>query len=307
MRLLALLLLVPGLAAAPAAAQVVTAADGTRSLTTEVWIPATPAQVWEAVTTAEGWKRWAVPLAWQIAPDLIETSYEPGATPGGVNNIQHRLLERVPNTRLVFRTVKTPAGFPHADVLATMKSTMELTPENGGTRLRLTGSGYPVGAAGDALLGFFEKGNQQTLDSLAARFGLAPLDFLAGHCWKGVLPTGDDNIHCFTREGATIRDRHEVLKAGKKVYGGDTIYAWDGTARTIRFAYTGMGGTDGKGTAWLDGEELDFGTTEYASGGGKIAISTRWVRVAPNAYEARDVSPGNARFTHTVRYTRVEN
>lgn len=305
MRLLALLLLLPGLAATPAAAQIVTAADGTRSLTTEVWVPATPAQVWDAVTTAEGWKRWAVPLAWQIEPDLIETSYEPGATPGGANTIQHRLLERVPNSRLVFRTVKTPANFPLADALASMKSTMELIPENGGTRVRLTGSFYPAGPAGDQLLAFFEDGNQQTLDSLAARFGLAPLDFLAGHCWKGVLPTGEDNIHCFTREGATIRDRHEVLKDGQKVYGGDTLYAWDGTARTIRFTYAGMGGTGGKGSARADGQDLDFGSTDYASGGGKITIATRWVRVAPDAYEARDTST-EARFTYTVRYTRVD-
>lgn len=301
-----ILLLLAALAiATPVAAQTVTEADGTRSLTTEVWVPAAPDAVWQAVATAEGWKSWAVPIAWQIAPDLLETSYDPAAGPGGANNIQHRLLERIPGRRIVFRTVKTPAGFPHADTLAGMKSTLELIPDGAGTRIRLTGSGYPAGPAGDELLGFFEKGNRITLDRLAARFGLAPLDFLAGHCWKGTLPTGDANIHCFDRVDGTIRDRHEVLKDGKKVYGGETIYAWDGETRIVRFVYTGMGGSGGKGTARPDGADLDFGTNDYASGSGTITIASRWVRVAPNAYEARDTST-DARFSHNVKYTRVD-
>lgn len=303
--ILLLLALLAPLAPVQAQERTVTEADGTRTMSVEAWVPAIPEVLWPRVTTAEGWKSWAVPSAWRTG-DVLETSYQPAAKQGDPANIQQRIVAALPGRLLVFRNIRTPPGFPHAKAFAGVTQFLELIPEAGGTRVRLTGTGYPAGAEGDALLGFFRTGNQQTLDMLAARVGLAPLDFLAGHCWKGTLPTGDINIHCFTREAATIRDRHEVLRDGKKVYGGDTIYAWDGTARTIQFAYTGMGGTDGKGTAKLDGEELDFGTTEYASGGGKIVISTRWVRVAPNAYESRDVSPGNARFTHTVKYTRVD-
>lgn len=301
-----ILLLLAALAVtAPARAQdeVVTEADGSRTLTVEIWVPAPNDAVWHAVSTAEGWKSWAVPNAWMTG-DLMETSYAPGAKQGDPANIQHRFSTLTPGRLLGFRTIRTPPGFPHADILASLKSTLELVPDGTGTRVRLTTKGYPAGPAGDELLGFFKTGNRTTLDWLAARFGLAPLDFLAGHCWKGTLPTGDTNIHCFTRAQGTILDRHEVLKDGKKVYGGETIYAWDGEARTIRFDYTGMGGTGGKGVVRRDGEDLDFGSTDYASGSGTVTVATRWVRVAPNAYEARDVS-ADARFSHTVRYTRV--
>lgn len=305
MRYILLLLAMLTPLVAQAQDRTVTEADGTRTLVVEVWVPAAPDAVWQAIATAEGWKNWAVPKAWMTG-DLLETSYAPGAKPGDPANIQQRILAVLPGRLLAFRTVRTPPGFPHAEAYRGVTSFFELIPEGAGTRVRLSSANYPAGPAGTELLGFFGKGNRMTLDKLAARFGLAPLDFLAGHCWKGTLPTRDANIHCFERIDATIRDRHEVLRDGKKVYGGDTIYAWDGDTRTIRFAYTGMGGTGGKGTARLDGEDLDFGTSEYTSGSGKISIGTRWVRVAPNAYEARDVSPGNAKFTHTVRYTRID-
>ena len=292
--------------AAPAHAQdrTVTEANGTRTLITEVWVPAAPDAVWPAVSTPEGWKSWAVPNAW-LTGDLLETSYNVAGKQGDPANIQQRFLQTVPGKLLVFRTVRTPPGFPHAEAFMGVTQSLELIPEGAGTRVRLTGANYPAGAEGTELLGFFTQGNRVTLDRLAARFGLAPLDFLAGHCWKGTLPTGEPNIHCFDRVDGKIRDRHEVLRDGKKVYGGETLYVWDGEARTIRFTYVGMGGSGGSGTARPDGADLDFGTNEYASGSGKITISTRWIRVAPDAYEARDTST-DARFSHTVRYTRVD-
>lgn len=305
MRLIAAALVIAAIAA-PAAAQTITEADGTRTMATEAWVPATPALVWDAVTTAEGWKRWAVPAAWYVQPDLLETSYDPNAKPGGANNIQQRIVARLPGRLLVFRNAKTPPGFPHAAEFAGVTQFMELIPDGEGTRVRLTGSGYPAGAAGDTLLGFFVSGNQQTLDQLAARFGTAPLDFLAGHCWKGTLPTGDANIHCFDRSEGKIRDRHEVLREGKKVYGGETLYAWNPAERRIDYVYTGMGGGEMRGTARRDGEDLDFGTTDHvAKDGTRITITTRWIRVAPNVYEARDSSP-TPKFNHNIRYTRVD-
>ncbi len=240
-------------------------------------------------------------------PNLIETAYDPAARPGDANNIQQRFQQLIPGILLVFRTVKTPAGFPHAEAFKRVSHFFELVPEGAGTRVRLKGTGYPAGAEGDALLGFFRTGNRTSLDSLARALGLAPLDFLAGHCWKGTLPTGEANIHCFDRTQGMIRDRHEVLKEGRKVYGGETLYSWNADAGRIDYVYTGMGGGVMKGHARADGADLDFGTADHVAKDGKrITISTRWVRVAPNAYEARDQSPTDARFTHNVRYTRVD-
>jgi uncharacterized protein YndB with AHSA1/START domain len=306
MRLLAaaLALSIPAL---PVAAQTVTEADGTRTLAVDAWVPAAPAQLWQAVTTADGWKGWAAPAAWYVAPNLLETSYDPAAQPGGANNIQQRIVAALPGKLLVFRNVKAPAGFPHAAAFAQVTQFLELTPEGEGTRVRLAGAGYPAGAEGDALLAFFEPGNRQTLGALAQRFGRAPLDFLTGHCWQGTLPTGERNVHCFDLAKGQVRDRHEVLREGKKVYGGETLYAWDSAKRELGYVYTSETGGEMRGTVRADGEDLDFGTADHVAKDGKrITIATRWVRVAPDAYEARNRSDGDARFTYVVKYTRVD-
>lgn len=299
------------LAAAPtvqAQDSVRTEADGTRTLVTEIVAPASPARVWEAIATPEGWRQWAVPHAWNVAsdPDLLETAYAPDAKPGDPDNIRQRILAREPGRRLAFRTVKTPRGFPHAEAFMRVTSSFELIPEGTGTRIRLTGAGYPAGAEGDALLGFFEKGNRATLGKLAARLGLDPLDFLAGHCWQGTLPTGEANKHCFTREDDGIRDRHVVLREGKTVYSGETLYVWDAGAQAIRFTYSSGGKQVGQGSVKAIPGGLDFGTSEYGSGDKKFTISTRWLRVGENAYDAADSAPAAPAFDHTVRYTRAD-
>lgn len=300
--LLALLSLAP-----PAFAQdrVVTEADGTRTLVTEVWVPAAPDAVWPLVGTADGWKDWAAPHVWANG-NVFETSYKADARQGDPANIQHRIVIAQSSRQLSFRTLRTPPDFPYGEAFLRVTNSIDLIPESGGTRIRLTGAGFPAGTAGDALLTFFRGGNRVTLDKLAARAALTPLDFLAGHCWRGTLPNGDLNMHCFTRADGVVQDMHEVLRGGAKVYGGDTVYRWDGGARVLRFTYLGMDGSGGSGTVRPDGADLDFGTSEYTSGSGKVAISTRWVRLAPNAYEARDTSPTNAKFNRTTKYTRVD-
>jgi len=301
MRLIALALVL----AAPAAnAQtIVTEADGTRTLTVETLVAAPPAAVWQEISTAEGWMRWAVPKAW-LAGDVLETAYDPAAQPGAAGNIEQRFLERVPGRSLVFRTIKTPAGFPHAEAFMQVTSRIALIPEGKGTRVRLTGAHYPAGAAGDELLGFFKTGNQQTLDHLAARFTLAPLDFLAGHCWRGTLPNGDVDTHCFKLGGGRLVDHHEVLRAGTKVYWGDTIYAPE--AGTIGWTYTDRSGGVMKGNVRQAPDGLDFGTADYiGTSGAKITIATRWVRIGDNAYEARSISALPAQ-NRTTRYTKTD-
>ena len=302
MRLIALALL---LAAPAAQAQTVTTeGDGSRTLTVEALVPAPPEAVWQSVSTAEGWKSWAVPVAW-LNGDLLETAYDPAATPGSPDTIQQRFVERVPGKSLVFRTVKVPAGFPHGEVFMGVTHFLLLLPEAGGTRVRLTDKGYPAAPAGDELLGFFRTGNQQTIDHLAARWGLAPLDFLAGHCWQGKLPNGDTDTHCFKAERGQVIDRHEVVRAGAKVYWGDTVYAWG--AGAIGFTYADMSGGQMKGRVRQAPDGLDFGTSDFVdTGGARTTIATRWVRVGDAAYEARDSSPTDAHFNRTTRYERVD-
>ncbi|MEI9853090.1 MAG: SRPBCC domain-containing protein [Sphingomonas sp.] len=180
MPLLPLLLLLSIAAALPAAAQEIRIErDGSRTLVHETLVPAAPAAVWEAIATAEGWRGWAAPLAWTAPedPDLLETSYDRAASPGDAGNIQQRMIARLPGRLLVFRTVRTPAGFPHAQAYRGVTSFFELSPEGAGTRVRLTGVNYPAGAEGDALLGFFVEGNRIALDQLRTRFLTGPIDW----------------------------------------------------------------------------------------------------------------------------------
>ena len=156
------------------------APDGTTSLIHEMTIAASPQAVWEAIATAEGWKSWAVPVAWvdPDEPDVIETSYNPAATPGAPDTIRQRFLARIPGRMLAFRTIKAPAGFTDFDQFRHMLSVFELEPRpDGGTRVRLTGVGYPDSEAGKRLLAFFREGNKASLEMLRGRFEKGPVNW----------------------------------------------------------------------------------------------------------------------------------
>lgn len=173
---------------APVRMEESTAADGTRSLSHELVVPASPADVYAALTTPEGWRSWAVPNAWAVPgePDLIETSYAPGARLGNPANIRQRILAGVANRLIVFRTVQFPPDFPDAEAFARTTAVFELEPSGSGTRVRLTGTGYPAGPAGERVLGFFREGNRVSLEQLRRRFVSGPIDWArtrqtAGH------------------------------------------------------------------------------------------------------------------------------
>jgi uncharacterized protein YndB with AHSA1/START domain len=141
----------------------------------EVIVPAQRADVWSAVSTAEGWRGWAATQAWVPAAEaqVIETSYDPKSRPGDPGNIKSLVVLKVPSRLLAFRTVKAPAGFKDVDVLSAITWVIELEPAAGGTRVRLTGSGYPRTAAGERILGFFMSHNPIALRALRDRFATA--------------------------------------------------------------------------------------------------------------------------------------
>lgn len=182
-RLIALLLLLIG---APAAAQEVSvtlsaAADGTRTMIHEVIVPGRRKEVWRAVSTTAGWRSWAVPLARDVpGTDRFETSYDPAAARGAPSVIEQQWVARNPLRRVSFRTTRTPAGFPHSEAYRRVVSAIELAPVGrNATRVRLVASGYPAGAAGDALIRFFREGNRATLRQLHTRFASGPIDWAA--------------------------------------------------------------------------------------------------------------------------------
>lgn len=150
-----------------------TAADGSRSIQLSTWLAAPPSEVFRTISTPEGWKTWAVPTAFGEVKvnGVLETSYNKDAKPGDATNIKQQFIELVPNKRVAFRTIQTPAGFPHPELYKQTTATMDLTPEANGTRLRFTHAGFGTGAAFDELHGFFVQGDRQTLEELEKLFG----------------------------------------------------------------------------------------------------------------------------------------
>lgn len=154
-------------------------ADRSRTLIHDALVNAPIAQIWEAISTPKGWMTWAVPVAWTSAadPDVLITSYDNTAKPGGPTTIEQRFVARIPGRLLVFRTIKAPAGFPHWETYRGVTSVFELETVGRQTRVRLTSLGYPDNDAGRALVGFFEKGNAETLVNLQRRFLSGPIDW----------------------------------------------------------------------------------------------------------------------------------
>lgn len=149
-----------------------TEADGWRAIQLSVWLPATPAEVYRALTTAEGWKSWAATSVFG-EPKLngtMETSYNPDAKAGDPANIIQQFLALVPNRLAVFRTVRTPPGFPNAELYMKTVTVLQLEPEAKGTRLLFTHQGFGKEPAFDQLYGFFHDGDKQTLEALQKVF-----------------------------------------------------------------------------------------------------------------------------------------
>lgn len=183
MRCLIALILIA--ASAPALAQearvtLETAPDGTRTLIHELIIPATTRAVWRALATAKGWQTWAAPVVRRLSHDRFETNYDPAAPLGAPSGIQQQWLRRDAPRSAAFRTVRTPDGFPHSGAYMRVVSTFVLSPVGArATRVRLTGTGYPAGVAGDALIGFFRTGNAIAFRQLFERFKSGPIDWKA--------------------------------------------------------------------------------------------------------------------------------
>ena len=169
----------PAAAAEPVRVTMHSEADTSHTMVHEALVDAPIADVWTAISTPQGWMGWAVPIAWisPADPDVLETSYDRNDAPGAAGTIQQRFIIRIPGRLLAFRTIKAPAGFPHWESYRGVTNVFELEAENGGTRVRLTSTGYPDDGAGRALLAFFEGGNARTLENLQHRFANGPVDW----------------------------------------------------------------------------------------------------------------------------------
>lgn len=121
---------------------------------------------------------------------------------------------------------------------------------------------------------------------------LAPLAFLAGHCWTSPFPDGKStDTHCFewVHGGQQLRDQHVVRGSdGKAQYQGETLYLWD--AGSSRIIYRYVDATGGHSDGYVDTSEsrLRFPEDRYVGPDGKgFWFVTEWRRVDPSTYEAK--------------------
>jgi hypothetical protein len=119
--------------------------------------------------------------------------------------------------------------------------------------------------------------------------GLVPMAFLAGHCWKGTFPDGQQtDEHCFAwlYDGKALRDTHVVRAPGRPDYVGETTYYWDSVARRVEFVYIENLGGISRGTMEPAAGALVFPATQYIGGGSAMTYRVRWTRQGDDAYEA---------------------
>jgi hypothetical protein len=118
---------------------------------------------------------------------------------------------------------------------------------------------------------------------------LKPLAFLAGHCWKGTFPDGQQtDEHCFAwlYDGKALRDTHVARGPGRPDYVGETTYYWDSVARRVEFVYIENAGGISRGTMEPAVGGLVFPPTQYIGGGTAMTYRVRWTRQGDDAYEA---------------------
>jgi uncharacterized protein YndB with AHSA1/START domain len=146
------------------------------SFVTEGIVPAPIADVWRVWSTADGFKATGVALAdvdLRVG-GLIRSRYAAGGVLGDEQTIENEILAYEPPRMMAIRIHRPPANFPFKDAWKRTWTVVTLTPVEGNrTHVRAASLGYGTDAESVAMRQFFERGNQQTLDALAAHFSRA--------------------------------------------------------------------------------------------------------------------------------------
>lgn len=143
--------------------------NGERVISLSTVIPVPTEAVWAALTTSEGWTgHMGVALATvdlRVGGD-IETSYSADTPLGSGRTIINQIVAYIPGRMLAIRNTQAPSGFAHAEEFSRTVTVIELTPQDGGTRVDLHGVGFVSGAAFDALYDMFLVGDAYTLQMM---------------------------------------------------------------------------------------------------------------------------------------------
>jgi uncharacterized protein YndB with AHSA1/START domain len=143
------------------------------SFVNERTINAPIADLWRVWSTSEGYKAVGVALAdvdLRVG-GLIRTRYAADGTIGDAQTIENEILAFEPPRMIAIRIHKTPANFPFKEAWKQTWTVVTLTPlADGRTHVRAASLGYGTDAESVAMRRFFERGNEETLDRVAAHF-----------------------------------------------------------------------------------------------------------------------------------------
>jgi len=118
---------------------------------------------------------------------------------------------------------------------------------------------------------------------------LKPMEYLAGHCWRGTFPDGKrTDTHCFEwmLGGKALRDVHTVRAPERPDYVGETIYYFDSGAKRVEYLYVENLGGISRGTMESTPGALVFPAAQYVESGKAMTYRSRWTRLDDSSYEA---------------------
>lgn len=124
---------------------------------------------------------------------------------------------------------------------------------------------------------------------------LAPMGFLAGHCWKGEIPmTLSSDEHCFAwvLDGHALRDTHTVRTSGKPDVVGETTYYWNPVSKAVEYMYLDSGGTYARGAMESAANALYFPPNEQLAHGPANSYRVRWNPLGEDSIQAFTESRG---------------
>ena len=146
---------------------------------------AAPSHVEEGIVDApvdEVWKVWSTPEGWRIAGvakadmdfrpgGLIRTHYREDGVLGDDGTIENRILAYEPPRMLAIQIARPPATFPFKNAWREPWTVITLTELAGGrTKVRVASVGFGTDEESQTMLGFFEKGNRWTLETIRRHF-----------------------------------------------------------------------------------------------------------------------------------------
>ena len=150
-----------------------TPAANTEPLVHDALIEASVDDVWTAFTTKAGVESWMVAHA-EI--DLrvggkMRTHYRKEGVLGDEGTIENTILSFDPKRMLSIKVAKFPKGFPFPKAVENMWTNVYFEPMGSNrTRVTVRGLGWTEDEQSQQMRKFFDGGNKQTLDALAARF-----------------------------------------------------------------------------------------------------------------------------------------